>query len=218
MGLVTLAEYRTDVDDAMGSKGYATGSLDRWINYGLLDLAGAVKFDILENNEAPVTVSGQEWVTAPTNTLVIELVRDDTNNRLLAWIDKTEYFRRSQDSSGEPTHWTRHNALLYLHPVPDGAYTLFVATIEPPAALTTGSETSPFPDTWDSAIFMLAVHHGLLAKGQEQRSAVWLARAITYIASRITEADFSEAATGVGASIPRGLQSLTARLQGLGGE
>ena len=70
-----------------------------------------------------------------------------------------------------------------------------------------------FSDIWDPAIFLLAVHQGLLALGEEQRSAAFLGRAISYIQSKITETDMHMEASGLGGSLPSGLQALQNRLE-----
>lgn len=217
MGLMTLADFREDMESALGNPGLTDVRKDRWINFGYVDLTGAVEFEILANDEDIPTVSAQNYITAPTNTLVIQMVRDTTNDNLLGWIPKTEYFRRLQATSGAPTHWTRHRDDIQLHPVPDGVYSLKVFTIEPPAALSSSSSVTVLPDTWDPAVYQLAMHHALLARGEEQRSAAWLARAINYIGSRITERDYRNDLRGLETSIPRGMEALQARLEGLQG-
>ncbi len=212
MGLLTLANFRTDLQSALGDRGITDGRLDRWINFGYLDLAGAVEFEILANDESIATTGSTQTITAPTNTLIIQFIKDTTSDNLLGWIPKQEMFRRAITPTDTPLNWTRHKTLIYLHPVPDGIFNLMVATMEPPAALSSASGVSLFPDTWDPAIFMLSVHHALLALGEEQRSSAWLARGITYIQSRITEQDLQSAGAGLGASIPSGMGALQARL------
>lgn len=214
MGLLTLANFRTDVQGALGDRGISSSKLDRWINFGYLDLAGAVEFEVLTNDENVNTVDAIQFITAPTNTLIIQFLKDTTSDNLLEWVPKSELFRRAITPKGQPLFWTRHKGLIYLHPVPDKAYTLFISTLEPPAALSSVSDVSLFPDTWDPAIFMLSVHHALLAIGEETRSSAWLARAITYIQSRMTEQDMQTDAAGLGASIPNsGMVALQSRLQ-----
>jgi hypothetical protein len=159
-------------------------------------------------------VDGNNYIVAPTNTLAIVTVWDSTNDNLLAWLPKSEYYRRLQTSTGKPTHWTRHKDNILLHPVPDGAYTLTVFTIEPPAPLSSSGDTTVLPSMWDVAIFQLSVHHALLSRGEEQRAAAWLARAINYIGSRITEQDFHASIRGIESSIPQGMEALRARLEG----
>ena len=43
MGLMTLADFQTDLQSALGDKGLANAKLNRWINAGYYDLAGAVE-------------------------------------------------------------------------------------------------------------------------------------------------------------------------------
>ena len=213
MGLLSLANYRTDLQSALGDRGIANSRLDRWVNFGYLDLAGAVPFEILSNDESVNTVGSVQTITAPTNTLIIQFIKDTTSDNLLGWVPKNELLRRSITPTGVPTVWSRHKGLIYLSPVPNGVFALLIGTTEPPAALSSTGDLSVFPDTWDPAIFMLSVHHALLALGEEQRSTAWLGRAITYIQSRLTEQDLQANAAGLGASLPNGgMSALQARL------
>jgi len=217
MGYMTLDDYRTDVQSALGDRGFGNEKLDRWINYGYHDLAGSVDFEVLDDDETPATVAGTQTIDAPDNSMIVKLVRDTTSDNLLGWIPKAELFRRSTVTQGPPTSWTRHKDLIYLSPVPDAIYTLFVIFKTPPARFTVSTAVSVFPDIWDPAIFFLSVHHGLLAVGDEQRSAAWLSRAVTYIQTRMTEVDLHAEASGLGASLPSKGAALQSRLQGLQG-
>lgn len=217
MGLLTLSDYRTDLQTALGDKGIVDSRLDRWINAAYLDLAGSVNFEILDADATVPTVASTASVTAPADSLVIELVRDTTSDRLLAWIPKAEYFARSAATEGEPLNWTRHGDDIYLHPIPDAIYSLFIPYKKSPDILATDAATSIFPAIWDHAIFLLSVHHATLVLGDEQRAAAWLSRAIVYIQSRMTEDDLHSGAPGLGASLPNGLKGLTDRLQTLQG-
>jgi hypothetical protein len=217
MGLMTLADFREDLQSALGERGYANARLDRWINFGYLDLTGAVEFEVLADDEEIDTANGQNYIATPDNALIVTAVRDNDNDNILAWIPKTEYLRRLQATSGDPTHWTRHKDTILLHPVPDAVIALGVYTIEPPAILALVSDTTVLPDTWDPAVFQLSVHHALLATADEQRAVAWLSRAIAYIGSRITESDYHGSREGLGASIPRGMEALQARLEQLQG-
>ena len=217
MGYMTLANFRTDVQSALGSKGIADGRLDRWINFGYHDLAGSVDFETLESETTTATVASTQTIAVPTGAEIIKLVKDTTNDSLLGWVPKTELFRRSITPTAVPEVWSRHGDLIYFAPVPNAIINMFIVHKNPPTRLTASGNTSTFPDIWDPAVFLLSVHHGLLALGEDQRSASWLGRAISYIGSRITEVDMHSQAAGLGASIPSGLQALQARLEGLQG-
>jgi len=120
--------------------------------------------------------------------------------------------RREITPTAAPLNWTREGNLIYLHPVPNGVYALSQFIKTPPTILSSSSATSVFIATWDNAILTLAVHHALLALGEEQRATVWLSRAVSYIGSKITEADLHIGSAGLGASLSTGFQNLQARL------
>ena len=217
MGYMTLADFRTDVQSALGSKGISDGRMDRWINFGYHDLGGSVDFETLESDTTTVTVSGTQTIAVPSGTEIIKLIKDTTNDTLLGWVPKTELCRRSITPTAIPEVWTRHGDLIYFAPVPNAIINMFIIHKDAPTRLTSVGSKTVFPDTWDPAVFLLSVHHGLLALGEDARSASWLGRAISYIGSRITEVDMHSQAAGLGASIPGGLQALQARLEGLTG-
>jgi hypothetical protein len=221
MGLITLTDLRTDLQTVLGNKGIAEAALDRYINFGYYDLAGAIEFEALTVQTALSTTASQAYInnaTTPSTALVVLMLRDSTNDSLLGWVPRNEYFRRKQASTGVPQVWTRHPnsgvPSLFLHPVPNGVFSVEVTTIEPPTALSNGTDVSVLPTIYDPALFQLAVHHGLLAQNEEQRAMAWLGRAIAYLESRITETDFHESSRGLGPSIPKGLQMLKARAEG----
>lgn len=192
MGLITLAQFRTDVQSALGDRGLVDATLDRWINLSYLDIGGAVEFEVLqEEDTAQSTVSGTVSVNVPTGAHKVKYVRNTTGNTLLEWVPKTEFYRRQQ-SAGTPTAWTQHKALILLNPIPNAVLALRIGYRKSPTALSAVGDVTVIPDYWDAAIFLLAVHYGLLAKGEDNRAMVWLQRAASYIQSRITENDLME--------------------------
>jgi hypothetical protein len=202
MGFMTLDDFRTDLQSALGDRGLGNPKLDRWVNFAYLDLAGAISFESLEDDITRSTVAANRAVAAPGNTLAIKVVRDTTNDRLLSWIPKPEYFRRSASASGQPTHWTRHGEEILLHPIPDDVFSLDIFYQTMPDRLTSPADTTILPDTWDVAIHLLSVYHGLQATGEEQRASAWWARAVNYIQTRLSEDLLQATSSGLGLSLP----------------
>ncbi len=215
MGLMTLADFRTDVQSALGDRGLENAKLDRWINAGYYDLGGSVDFETLETSTTTPTVGSVQTIAVPSGTEIVKFIKDLTNDTLLGWVPKLELFRRSITPESTAINWTRHADLIYLHPVPIGVQSMFIVHKDAPTVLSAVGDLTVFPVVWDSAVFLLAVHHALLALGEDQRSASWLGRAISYIGTRITEVDMHSESAGLGASIPGGLQALQQRLAGL---
>jgi hypothetical protein len=141
---------------------------------------------------------------------LIESIQDLDNDAVLGWLPRTEMKRRSLDSLGAPTHWHRVGSLVYLHPVPDDAYTLYLTKKIKITQLAAEGDVTILDEMWDQAIFILGVSHGLMARSQRAAAAEWLIRGISYIQSRITAADFGQATPGLASSV--GLDKLNQRL------
>lgn len=201
MGYMTLTDFRTDVQSALGNRGIGNGQLDRWTNFGYLDLCGAVQHpELTEEDTSQSTANGTNFVNVPTGALVVTLVRNTTDDSKLDWIPLTEYWRRAQ-SAGIAVAWTRQKSKILLNPVPNSIKALQILYIDTPTRLSAVSDTSVLTDTWDSAIFMLAVHHGLLALGEEGRAMVWFQRAVNYIQSRMVEGGLVPTMSGLGLTL-----------------
>lgn len=201
MGYMTLENFRTDLQSSLGDRGHDNSALDRWINFGYLDISGAIDFETLESSSTIATTSGNADIAAPSGSLIIKIVRDDTNDRLLGWLPKIEYFRRSTSDSGEPTHWTRNENDILLHPVPDGAYDINVIYRDLPTRLSAAGDTTVLPDMWDTAVHMLSVYHGLLASGEEERAQLWFARAVNFVQTRMSEDMYHATSAGLGLTL-----------------
>jgi hypothetical protein len=202
MGFMTLADFRTDLQSALGDRGFENPRLDRWVNFGYLDLAGAIGFESLERDVERATVIGNRSVAVPDNIMAVKVIRDKTNDRIVSWVPKTEYFRRSSASAGQPTHWTRHGEEILLHPVPDGVFAIDIFYHAMPDRLTGVGDTTALPDTWDVAIHLLSVYHALQAVGEEQRASSWWARAVSFIQTRLSEDLIQATSGGLGLSLP----------------
>lgn len=212
MGLLTLADFRTDVGTALGGQGRPTFQLDRWVNQGYLDVCGAVDFDIFDDYSNIPTVNAQSYIPTPQNTVIVKAIKDETNDRNLGWIPLAEYLRR-EAIAGQPTHFTRLKDQIKLTPVPNGVFSLLVIRKMDPNTLVAENDVTAIPATWDAAVFLLAVHHAWLALNQEARAAVWLGRAVTYMQSRMTEKDFYQGTTGLEKSIA-GYEARLGQVQG----
>jgi hypothetical protein len=211
MGYMTLDDFRLDVNSALGGQGRGTIELDRWVNLGYFDVTGAIDFDILDSYTELNTATGINEVSVPADTQLIKVVKDQTNLNNLGYLPLSEYYRRANATTGLPRWFARQKDKLKLHPVPSGVYVLQIVTKQPPIAMAIENDVTVLPPTWDAAVFLLAMHHAWLALNNEQRAAVWLGRAVTYIQSRITDSDFRQGTTGLDAAIP----GLVRRLEGM---
>jgi len=172
MGLLTLADFRIELQSALGDRGIDNTRLDQWINFGYLDLVGSVDFATLDSNSSVNTVNATQTVAVASNAAIIKFIKDTTSDNLLAWLPTIELFRRNITPTAQPTHWTREGDLIYLHPVPNGVFALSQFIKTPPTVLSAAGDLTVFIATWDDAVFTLAVHHALLALNEEQRATV----------------------------------------------
>lgn len=198
MGQMTLDDFRTELQTALGDRGINNPRLDRWINFAYMDIVSAVSFEITEKT---ATVSGTDSLTVPTNSLVVRAVVDDTAGNLLQWISKVEYYRRDRTATGSPLVWTRIGDTIRVLPVPTAAIDYIIQYQGLPDRLSSPEDVTEIPELWDAAILWLAAHHGFLALGEEQRALVWLQKAGVYIQSRMTEDQLHATSPGLGLTL-----------------
>ena len=214
MAYMQLADYRTDLQTALGDRGLSNTILDRHINFAYLDIIGAVKFpELVEEDTSQSTANGVNSVNVPTGAMLVDLVRNTTDDVKLQWIPLQEYWRLTQ-AAGVAAKWSRQKNKIMLNPVPNGIKALRILYIKSPARLSGSTDVTVLPDTWDSAVFLLSVHFGLLAVGEEDRATVWFQRALAYVQTRMTEEGLSMGASGLGLTLPLVGQKFTAQQAG----
>lgn len=212
MGFMTLDNFRTDLQSALGDRGIVNERLDRWINFGYLDICGSIDFEVLDEEDTTQSIStGANTANVPAGALIVKLVKDTTNDNLLGWIPKPEFHRLSASATGAPTKWTRHKNQIFVHPKPTATTAIRIIYKKPPTRLINATDVTVLPDVWDAAVFMLAVSYGMLALGEEQRAGVWLQRVVHYIQTRMTEERMHSGESGLGLSLPVVGQSMLAQ-------
>ncbi len=210
MGVLTLLELRTEVDSSMGNKtDIPDPRVDTWINLAYIDVASGIDFSELDGELVIPTVVGQNNYVGPVDPLVVDLVRDDTNDNLLTWVPKNEYFRLNRSINGPVKRWTRSAAEILVFPPPDAIVSLTAFFKVTPALLGADGDVTILPSFVDNALILLAPAYGLLATGEDQRAIVWLNRAINFLQSRLTNQDLSFLLGGLSKtqperSVPRG--------------
>lgn len=192
MGVLTLLEIRTEVDSVMGNRTSVDDPrIDTWINLAYIDIASGIDFPELDGELVIPTVIGQNNYIGPVNPLVVDLVRDDTNDNLLTWVPKNEYFRLNRSTNGPVKRWTRSAAEILLFPPPSVVVNLTAFFKVTPVILVLDGDVTILPGYVDNALILLAPAYGLLATGEDERAIVWLNRAINFLQSRLTNQDLS---------------------------
>lgn len=192
MGVLTLLQIRTEVDSNMGNKTSTPDPrIDTWLNLAYNDVASGIDFPELDDEFVIPTVVGQNAYAGPPNPLVVDLVRDDTNENLLTWIPKNEYFRLNRATNGPVQRWYRSGTQILIWPPPIAivSLTAFFKITPPPLAV--DGDVTVLPPYMDNALIFLGTSYGLLATGEDQRAIVWLNRAINFLQSRLTNQDFT---------------------------
>jgi len=193
MGILNLGEIRTEVISSMGTRPNLTNArVDVWINLAYFDIASGVHFVELDGVLVIATVVGQNNYTGPVNPLIVELLRDDTNDVLLTWVPNNEYFRLDRSiANAKPLKWTRRGTEVLVHPNPDAIISMSSFFKITPTKLVADGDLTILPPYTDSGLIFLATAHGLMSVGEDQRGTLWANRAVNYMSSRLTDEDFS---------------------------
>lgn len=212
MGILTLVQIRDEVKSSMGARSnLANVRFNTWINLAYIDIASGIDFTELDGVLVIPTVVGQNNYTGPVNPLIVQLVRDDTNNNLLQWIPESEYFRLDRSvANAAPERWTRRAAEILLWPNPVAIVSLSALFKITPTALVADGDLTILPPYVDNALILLGTAYGLLAVNEDQRAIVWANRAVTYLSSRLTGQDFSFLLGGLANTQPSVTQAVEA--------
>lgn len=192
MANTALSAFRTDLQSALGNRGLANATLDRFINYAYLDITGAVDFEVFDSVDDISVTQGNNVYDVPPGALIVKSIFSSgaATDTLLQYVSKEEFYRRDRTTEGTPTSWTRRGAYICLEPNPSGSDTLTVLYKASPTKLSASDSTTEIPELWDPVVWLLAVHYGFLALGEEDRAMVFLQRASVYIQTKITEAEY----------------------------
>ncbi len=211
MGVLSLLQMRDEVTSSMGTRpNILPARFNTWINLAYTDIASGVNFAELDGVDVLATVAAQHNYAIPVNPLIIEMVRDDTNENLLTWIPNDEYFRLDRSTpTGEPKRWTRRGAEILLWPDPAAIYSLSRYYKATPAVLAADGDFTVLPGYVDNGIILLATGYGLLAVNEDQRAVIWVNRAVNYLSSRLTQQDFSFLLGGLAKTQPNPTQGVT---------
>jgi len=187
MGILTLAEYRTDIEAALGSRAYGTILTDQWTNSAYYEVSGVMEHPEMFNTFSVPTVASTSSYAGPTNSIGWRFVEDVDNDTVLEFIALEDFYRRSRVTEGVPDKWTRTIDTLVLHPTPNAIINLKIHYTLEPTALSSSGHKTILPAMWDHAVFLLAVERGHLHAHEENRAALWRNNAVTYIQGLMTQ-------------------------------
>lgn len=205
MGILTLADYRTDLD--AGLQRTVNNTLkDRWVNQAQKEFGYAFRFHELENVSTLATVAGNNAI--PFSTIggvgvarYIEEVRKtapfDRLGRLLPET-RSQYLKKIGDLTdstqrGDPRYWHKFGNNIYLRPVPDATpVTLDFQYYGRVTNLVAPADASLFHEDWDEAIYLGALYRGFRHFGEFDRYQNVRADFLGFVRSRQTEYELEE--------------------------
>ena len=157
---------RADVEDYDGVNLYET-----WINMAYIRLTTRDRFFAIKANftfpqlevldSSQTTSDGVQYISVPSDCMVVRDLYDYTNKRYIEGISWREYLKYTDrfDTSAEDeaTEWVRAGNYLYLHPTPDSnTDAIYVYYRKIPAVLT-GTSATVLDPAWDEPILQLAL-------------------------------------------------------------
>lgn len=179
MGDLNFGEMKLRLRFELGERGALSLPVDwyaKFINMAYLTLTtrkylfGIKKkffFPELETSGEATTTDGQAYIDIPTGALVVRGIWDSTNDIMLSWISKEEYWKRSGradvNAKGTPTEYTRYGTKIYLYPTPNSSsINLTVYYKKRPTALVLDTDKTEIGAEWDEPIIKLAAIQAMM--------------------------------------------------------
>lgn len=210
MGLLRLCDFR-DLLSRSSGKGFGNPILDLYINLGYIEVQSARNLDheALKHVATIDTVEGQTGYALPSNFLGISAIFDSTSKKLVLKTDLDNLQRYNPDSTGRPQLFALSGDGIEVWPSPDKVYTIRGIYFETAALLDSDEDVTVLPATWDNAIFLLSVHYAKASvDGLDEEAHRWYVRAVQYMDSRATDADFSAGAPAMPITVARSFDDL----------
>ncbi len=208
MGLMTLADYQSDLESSAQRGGISTTRSTKWVNDAIREFAYAFKFRELETSVSFDTAAGQYEYnltahivatgframhelgivkTAPSDRLG-KLIPESRNVFLQKLGDTTD-----ADNRGEIKYYHKFHNLIYLRPIPDSTLVTskfhFWKKITP---LVNAGDVSEFDEDWDEIIFLGALYRCFRGFGEFDRYQNIRNDFLGLVRSRAGEQDLEE--------------------------
>jgi hypothetical protein len=203
MGLMTFTEFQTALKFRHQNNDNFVNQYPLWINRGYKQLATmdriwslrrSVYFPELQTSADVTSVASTATIAKPTDCLTVGEIYDATNNNHLGWLSWNSYVGMTDryTAIGKPGLWHRKGDLIYLHPTPDGAYTIRVYYRKFPPALSGASDTTAIGAEWDDIILDLADYHSRKDTNEYDKATTLLGSSMARIGDLVTVWDDEE--------------------------
>lgn len=206
MGVMTLADFQSDLAEALGGRTLDATRSARWVNNAYREVAYAFKFPELNKTATFNTVDGTESYTLATIAADFRAMDEEglritaPQTRFLgALVPETRInYRRASRfpqtaTRGQPRWWHRFSGKIYLRPIPDST----VMTMEfdywaKVTALAAAGDTTVLTDDWDDVIFRAALYRGQMSYGEHDRMINTFNMFLGLLRSRVMAEDLEE--------------------------
>lgn len=185
MGMMQLSEFREELIAVLGTRiDIDAPRVDRWVNFGYLDVTGSVEFEELEEERDYVVNATEDSTVLEADVRSVLGVRSSLG--MLQWMPRYEWLRM-KGISGVALKWTRVGSAIKVSPASTTGITLNAIVKTESARLTDDTDTSVIPQTWDMAIHYMAVSHAFFAVDETSNGVVWFNRAVAYMKTRAND-------------------------------
>ena len=203
MGQLELQDYRAELSLVFGERNIDADHYDVWINFAYQELTSGVRFQTLMDIYTFNTVADQYAYDPGFQPLIPIGVRDSTNDLALLWVPLADALRIDfKDAggaikTGEPKRWTLVGNNIAIQPPPADVYAMEFYYIKQAEPLVADDDTTEIPYVWDQAVLYLAIAHGYLMLGEENRAAAWHNKAANSIATKMDEGTILDTEPGL---------------------
>lgn len=194
MGTLTQTEIETEVRESLGGRTDLNSRLYIIGNLAQDAITRGHLWSELEDVDTSVsTVASQTYVLPPANTRAIISVtlQDGTNSRKLIYVPPRRWDllipRPASYTEMRPEFYTYSGERLYLHHVPDDAYTLQIRRIKNFTAFTNGGSSASDLDNKDEIIIAFMVAYCKRSIGEEDDGWKWENQARSLLKKAIAE-------------------------------
>ena len=205
MGLRKLSQFETQLQFALGNRGFDPTELQYWINTGLEDLCGTQQFEDLITVFSGTVAANMSnvTVTAPSDVVtegpdlegVIEMF-NATDDILMTKVDKARFDLLEPGVTGQPQHWYRQGITLLVWPQPESVCDIRGQALAAHPVLEAPDDTTILLRGFDRAVHLLAMFHALTDLEEPNRAAFFLQASSRYVDKLTTIDDIEGRATG----------------------
>lgn len=204
MGFKTLADFETDLQLALGNRGFTATQLQNWLNVGLLDLTGKHIFEEYKVSFAGNVAIGTDLliqvapdpITEPPLAGFLEL-SNDTDDLLITKISRARFNLLDPDETGPVQYWYRQGADIRMWPKAHVETLLLGDALQAPDRLVDPTDTTILEATWDRAVHLTSMFHALSDLEEPNRAVYFANTASRYISERTLLDETEGRATGM---------------------